>query len=86
MRTPRKVKVYKGGIVKLPSEVRMALGLKPGDELLIYVERGRAVLVPPSAEDPVEELSSTLGPGVDEDELLEKATEELREKLTRLRG
>ena len=86
MRTPKRVKMYKGGIVKLPSEVRLALGLKPGDELLVYVERGRVVLAPPGVEDPVEELSSILGPGVDEDELLERSAEELRGRLAKLEG
>ncbi|MCD6358266.1 MAG: hypothetical protein J7L75_06780 [Thermoproteales archaeon] len=38
------------------------------------------------AGDPVEELSSTLGPEIDEDEHLEKAAEEFREKLARLKG
>lgn len=36
----------KRGQVTLPAEVRRALGLKPGDTLVVRVEAGRVVLEP----------------------------------------
>ncbi|RLF03085.1 MAG: AbrB family transcriptional regulator [Thermoprotei archaeon] len=81
----RKVKVYRGGVIKLPSEVRRVAGVEEGDELLVYVEEGRIVLIPPGTSDPVEQLSSTLGEEVDEEEFLERAAREFREVLSRSR-
>ncbi|BAW02097.1 AbrB family transcriptional regulator [Thermus thermophilus] len=36
----------KRGQITLPAEVRQALGLKPGDPLVVRVEAGRVVLEP----------------------------------------
>ncbi|GAB5603638.1 hypothetical protein FJNA_21640 [Thermus sp. FJN-A] len=36
----------KRGQITLPAEVRQALGLKPGDTLVVRVEAGRVVLEP----------------------------------------
>ncbi len=80
----RKVKVYRGGIIKLPAEVRRALGVEEGDELVVYVEAGKAILVPPRRVDPVIEFSSVLGRPVDEDKVLEEASKELSERLSEL--
>ncbi len=41
-----KVKLGSRGVVYLPSEVRRALGVKEGDELLVIVREGEAVMVP----------------------------------------
>jgi AbrB family looped-hinge helix DNA binding protein len=72
-----KVKLYKGGLLKLPAEVRRALGLKEGDELLVTVEGGAVKLLPVGLVDPVEAYSSELG-GVDEDRVLEEGFRDAR--------
>ncbi|MEM0024238.1 MAG: AbrB/MazE/SpoVT family DNA-binding domain-containing protein [Thermofilaceae archaeon] len=64
------VKVYRGGVIKLPAEARRALGLIEGKLLLLTVEGGRIILEPFEEADPVEKYSSNLPPGVDEDEIL----------------
>ncbi|MEM4412171.1 MAG: AbrB/MazE/SpoVT family DNA-binding domain-containing protein [Thermofilum sp.] len=69
------VKVYRGGIIKLPAEARRALCLTEGKLLFLTVEGGRIVLEPFEEVDPVEKYSSNLPPGVDEDELLRSAGE-----------
>jgi len=56
-----KVKLYKGGVLKLPAEVRRELGLKDGDVLLVTVEGGVIKLLPVDLVDPVEAYSSELG-------------------------
>jgi AbrB family looped-hinge helix DNA binding protein len=66
-----KIKLYKGGVLKLPAEVRRELGLKEEDELLVTVEGGAVKLLPVDLVDPVEAYSSELG-GVDEDRVLEE--------------
>ena len=43
----KKVKLGRKGQVVIPKEVREALGLREGDMLLVGVEGGRVVLVPP---------------------------------------
>jgi AbrB family looped-hinge helix DNA binding protein len=70
-----KVRLRKGGVLKLPAEVRRALGLKEGDELLVTVEGGAVKLLP--VVDPVEACSSELG-SVDEDEVLEEGFRDAR--------
>lgn len=40
------ISLSKRGQVTLPMEVRRALGLKPGDPLVVRVEEGRVVLEP----------------------------------------
>ena len=40
------VQIGKRGQLTLPAEVRRALGLKPGDALVVRVEKGRVVLEP----------------------------------------
>jgi AbrB family looped-hinge helix DNA binding protein len=72
-----KLKLYKGGVLKLPAEVRRELGLREGDELLVTVEGGAIKLVPVGAVDPVEVYSGELG-GVDEDRVLEEGFREAR--------
>jgi AbrB family looped-hinge helix DNA binding protein len=64
-----RLKLYKGGVLKLPAEVRRELGLREGDELLVTVEGGAVKLVPVGLVDPVEVYSSELG-GVDEDRVI----------------
>jgi len=41
-----KITVEKRGRIVIPAEVRRALGIKEGSELLVEVERGRIVLTP----------------------------------------
>lgn len=76
----RKVKLYRGGILKLPAEIRKSLGLKEGDELFLKVEGYTISLVPREALDPIEEYSSTLGE-VDEDSLFEEGVRAFRRLL-----
>lgn len=76
----KKVKLYRGGILKLPADVRREANLKEGDELAVFVEEGRVVLVPRGAVDPVEKYSSVLG-DVDEDELFKSGLRDLRHRL-----
>jgi AbrB family looped-hinge helix DNA binding protein len=71
------MKLYKGGVLKLPAEVRRELGLREGDELLVTIEGGAIKLVPLGLVDPVEVYSSELG-GVDEDRVLEEGFREAR--------
>ena len=40
------VQIGKRGQLTLPAEVRRVLGLKPGDALVVRVEKGRVVLEP----------------------------------------
>ena len=68
---PIAVKVYKGGVVKLPASVRREAGIKEGDVLLVSVKDGRVVLTPRKDVDLLNQLSSELG-GIDEDEVFEQ--------------
>jgi len=43
----KRVKLGRKGQVVIPKEVREALGLREGDVLLVGVEGGRVILVPP---------------------------------------
>jgi AbrB family looped-hinge helix DNA binding protein len=72
-----RVKLYKGGVLKLPAEVRRVLGLREGDELLVTVEGGALKLLPVDLVDPVEACSSELG-SVDEDRVLEEGFRDAR--------
>ena len=72
-----RVKLYRGGVLKLPAEVVRELGLREGDELLVTVEGGAIKLVPLGLVDPVEVYSSELG-GVDEDRVLGEGFREAR--------
>lgn len=65
------VKIYRGGIIKLPADARKTLRLREGDLLLLTVESGRIILEPFDEADPVEKYSSNLPPGVDEDAILQ---------------
>ena len=56
-----KLKLYKGGVLKLPAAIRRELGLREGDELLVTIEGGAVKLVPLGLVDPVEVYSSELG-------------------------
>lgn len=75
------VKVYKGGVIKLPAEARRALKIGEGGLLLLTVEGGRIILEPIEEVDPVERYSSNLPPGVDEDAIL-RSSGELVEALS----
>jgi len=77
---PKRVKLYHGGILKLPADIRRRAKLKEGDELIIFVDRGRVILVPRGLLDPVEEYSSILG-DVEEDKVFENGLKDLRRKL-----
>jgi AbrB family looped-hinge helix DNA binding protein len=79
-----KLKLYKGGVLKLPAAIRRELGLKEGDELLVTIEGGAIKLVPLGLVDPVEVYSSELG-GVDEDRVLEEGFREARRLGSRVR-
>jgi len=68
---PVAVKVYKGGVVKLPAAVRREAGIEEGDVLLVSVKDGRVILTPKKAVDPLNRFSSELG-GIDEDEVFEQ--------------
>ncbi len=70
-----KVKLRKGGVLRLLAEVRRVLGLGEGDELLVTVEGGAVKLLP--VVDPVEAYSSEPG-SVDEDRVLEEGFREAR--------
>lgn len=72
-----KIKVYKGGIVKLPAKVRRDLGLKEGDLLMVTVEEKMIKLIPLSLVDPVEAYSSILESSM-EDELFEEGLKDAR--------
>jgi AbrB family looped-hinge helix DNA binding protein len=72
-----RVKLYRGGVLKLPAEVVRELGLREGDELLVTVEGGAVKLVPVGLEDPVDVYSGELG-GVDEDWVLGEGFREAR--------
>jgi AbrB family looped-hinge helix DNA binding protein len=72
-----RVKLYRGGVVRLPAEVRRELGLREGDEFLVTVEGGAIKLVPVGLVDPVDVYSGELG-GVDEDRVLEEGFREAR--------
>jgi AbrB family looped-hinge helix DNA binding protein len=71
------VKLRKGGVLRLPAEVRRVLGLREGDELLVTVEGGAVKLLPAGLVDPVEAYSSEPG-SVDEDRVLEEGFREAR--------
>ncbi|AJB41983.1 hypothetical protein TCARB_0933 [Thermofilum adornatum 1505] len=79
-----KLKLYKGGVLKLPAAIRRELGLREGDELLVTIEGGAIKLVPLGMVDPVEVYSSELG-GVDEDRVLEEGFREARSLGSRVR-
>ena len=79
-----KLKLYKGGVLKLPAAIRRELGLREGDELLVTIEGGAIKLVPLGLVDPVEVYSSELG-GVDEDKVLEEGFREARRLGSRIR-
>jgi len=79
-----KLKLYKGGVLKLPAAIRRELGLREGDELLVTIEGGAIKLVPLGLVDPVEVYSSELG-GVDEDKVLEEGFREARRLGSRVR-
>ena len=79
-----KLKLYKGGVLKLPAAIRRELGLREGDELLVTIEGGAIKLVPLGSVDPVEVYSSELG-GVDEDRVLEEGFREARRLGSRIR-
>ena len=72
-----KVKLRKGGVLRLPAEVRRVLGLGEGDELLVTVEDGAVKLLPVGLVDPVEAYSSELG-SVNEDAVLEEGFRDAR--------
>ena len=72
-----KLKLYKGGVLKLPVAIRLELGLREGDELLVTIEGGAIKLVPLGLVDPVEVYSSELG-GVDADRVLGEGFREAR--------
>jgi AbrB family looped-hinge helix DNA binding protein len=72
-----RVKLRKGGVLRLPAEVRRVLGLGEGDELLVTVEGGAVRLLPVGLVDPVEACSSELG-SVDEDRVLEEGFRDAR--------
>lgn len=78
---PKRVKLYRGGILKLPADIRRRANLKEGDELIIFVDRGRVILVPRGIIDPIEEYSSILG-DVEEDKVFENGLKDLRRKLS----
>jgi len=79
-----KLKLYKGGVLKLPAAIRRELGLREGDELLVTIEGGAIKLVPLGLVDPVEVYSSELG-GVDEDRVLGEGFREARRLGSRIR-
>ena len=56
---PARVRVDGRGRITLPSSVRRALNIKPGDELVVEVVGGRVVLE--RASDPFERLAGILG-------------------------
>jgi len=72
-----RVKLYKGGVLKLPARVRRELNLKEGDELVVIVEGGALKLLPVGSVDPVDVYSSELG-GVDEERVLEEGLRDAR--------
>jgi AbrB family looped-hinge helix DNA binding protein len=72
-----KLKLYKGGVLKLPAAIRRELGLREGDELLVTVEGGAVKLVPLGLVDPLEVYSSELG-GADADRVLGEGFREAR--------
>jgi len=78
---PKRVKLYRGGILKLPADIRRRAKLKEGDELIVFFDDGKIVLVPRGIIDPVEEYSSILG-DVDEDGTFEEGIKDLRRKLS----
>jgi AbrB family looped-hinge helix DNA binding protein len=78
-----KIKLYKGGVLKLPAAIRRELGLREGDELLVTIEGGAIKLVPLGSVDPVEVYSSELG-GVDEDRVLGEGLREARRLGSRI--
>ncbi len=80
------IKVYKGGLVKLPAGVRRDLQIEEGDELIVGVEGDKLVLVPKKAFDPVEALASELGASVNEDKLLEEGVKALKRVLGKALG
>ena len=47
-----KVKLHRGGVLRLPAEIRRVLGLREGDELLVTVEGGAVKLLPVGLVDP----------------------------------
>jgi AbrB family looped-hinge helix DNA binding protein len=47
MTTVRTVRLSKKGQFVIPKEIREALGVKEGDELLVTLEAGRVLLTPP---------------------------------------
>jgi AbrB family looped-hinge helix DNA binding protein len=78
-----RVKLHRGGVLRLPAEVRRVLGLREGDELLVTVEGGAVKLLPVGLVDPVEAYSSELG-SVDEDRVLEEGFRDARRPGLRL--
>jgi len=80
---PLVVKVYKGGVVKLPASVRHEAGIQEGDVLLVTVKDGRIILTPRKAVDLINIFSSELGE-VDEDEVFEQGLKMARAASWRL--
>jgi len=74
---PVAIRVYKGGVVKLPASVRREAGIEEGDVLLVSVKDGRVILTPKKAVDPLNQLSSELG-GIDENEVFEQGLKAAR--------
>jgi AbrB family looped-hinge helix DNA binding protein len=74
-----KTKMSEGGRVVIPAEFRKALDLKPGDELLLFLDKGEIRLMTPAqAIKKVQEWArSIIPPGVSlVDELLQERREE----------
>lgn len=67
---PAVIKVYRGGVIKLPARARREAGVSEGDTLLVTVEGGRVVLTPSRLLNPLEQLASELG-GLDEERVFE---------------
>lgn len=68
-----RLRVYKGGILKLPAKLRRRLGIGEG-EILIAVVDGRSLTLTPRKDLDylVGRFPSTLGVEVDEDRVLEE--------------
>ncbi|MCD6510416.1 MAG: AbrB/MazE/SpoVT family DNA-binding domain-containing protein [Thermoprotei archaeon] len=74
------IKVYKGGILKLPASIRHKAEIKEGDELIVTIKDNRIILVPRKLIDPIELYSSRLGE-IDEDRVFEEGIKKLRRQM-----
>jgi antitoxin PrlF len=75
-------KITKGGQITLPAEAREALGVKPGDQVYIRIEKGEVRVVKPPYQ--LRDLKGILPaprPGYNVEQAVREAGEEMADEL-----